>query len=370
MRIRVAEVSELGLTSEEVCEFYKENWEKETVLSIPSFYQWQFVEYNDGHDYCIAAVDEGTDKLCGVMGLNKRSLILNGSEINAAELTTWVVNKKYIGKGIGPKILKEVQCRYDAIMGTGLTDMALAIYMRCGVRCINAIPRYIKVFDFDKIAPYSEYTHLAKKLAKQWIRTENEKFTILPFNKKHIKIIENITLKRLNFFCRNYEYLEWRYSNHPVFQYDKYLIRTKGDSSGKGCIVCTRLDRSIQGFDILHVMDCFGDPADMQAAVSFIHEFCLENNIHVAEFYCISTAISKFFVTSGWFSINDDIFFQFPHFLHPVELKRPPTTSFGYWSRKNFVEMNDIGKLYVSRGDVDLDRPTAELYRDLEKSIY
>jgi len=369
MGIKIGEVSELGIESSRVSEFYRNHWKREIALSMPSFYQWQFTESpsDAGSDHCMVAADEDSDELYGVMGLNRRPFFLNGSKSKGAELTTWIVDEKHIGKGIGAKILKEIQNRYDILIGMGISDMALPIYMRSGFRYIKAIPRYVRVFDFDKIEDYAKCTPLAKKLAKQWLSIANQQFSISSLSREKVGLLEDVMSKRFNFFSRDYDHLQWRYSEHPIFEYSQHLIHANGNSKGKGCIVCMRVEKSVKGLNILHVLDCFGDPSDMQATISFINEFCLTNSIHLADFYCTSTSISKYFISSGWFSINDDGCFQFPHLFHPVKLRKPPTTSLIYWSKKDFVGMADIGKLYMTKEDADLDRPTTQTYQNLQK---
>ena len=65
----------------------------------------------------------------------------------------------------------------------------------------------------------------------------------------------------------------------------------------------------------------------------------------------------------------DDICFQFPHLFHPIEMRNPPTTSLIYWSKNQFTEMADLSKLYISKQDADLDRPTKHTFENIEKEL-
>jgi len=367
MAIIIGDVNELGLNSMCVSNFYKGHWKRKTALSNPKFYRWQFTESpsDKGDDHCMVAVDESSGELCGVMGLNRRSFFLNGLLLNGAELTTWVVDNKHFGKGIGAKILKKIQSKYDVLIGMGITDMALSIYMRSDFRYLRSIPRYIRVFEFEKIEEYSQYIPLAKKLIKKWSNfSNNTPFNVEPISEENISSLKPILIKQFNYFSRDHNFLEWRFSKHPIFKYNQYLLYSDGIHKGKGVFVCMRLETSVENLKILHIIDCIGDPLDMPAAISFINDFCIKNGIHVTDFYCTSTKISSYFVSSGWFSINDDTCFQFPHLFHPVEFRTPPSTSLIYWSKDNFVDMSDIGRLYVTKQDADLDRPTLETYQN------
>jgi len=359
----IGEVSELNIKSESVCDFYEKHWKRKIALAKPSFYRWQFTESpsDAGNDHCMIAIDNASMEILGVMGLNKRSFFINGLIKKGAELTTWVVDEKHIGKGVGAKILKEIQSRYDVLIGMGISEMALPIFMRSGFRYIRAIPRYVKVFDFDAVESYAQYNSFAKKLVKQWSLLGNAPFDVQVINYESMHPLESILQTQFNHFSREFEFLEWRYSRHPVFKYKQFIIRSKGDKHGKGVYVCLREELKVEDLRLIHVLDCIGDEKDTPSAIGFIHNYCTENNIHLADFYCTSTRISRYFVSSGWFSINDDSCFQFPHLFHPLELREPPTTSLVYWSNSNFLELADTSNLYITKQDADLDRPTCHL---------
>jgi len=367
MGIVVGDAKELNVNSKSVCQFYEQYWKRKIALSNHSFYEWQFTgsPSDAGDDHCMLAMDDSSNQLVGVMGLNTRPFYIDGSIVNGAELTTWMVDEKHFGKGVGAKILKKIQGKYDVLIGMGITDAALSVYMRSGFRYIRTIPRYVKVFDFDSVAAHAKHDMLAKKLAKQWSVLGND----VPFESKiadseSIELLQPLIGKQLNFFSRDYKFLEWRYVNHPVFDYQQYVIHSKG-GKGKGVYVALREETSIENLKILHVMDFIGDQSDMPAAISFIHDYCTKNKVHLADFYCTATTISRHFISSGWFSINDDLCFQFPHLFHPMELRIPPTTSLIYWSRDDFLEMSDISRLYITKQDSDLDRPTMDTYEKL-----
>lgn len=363
MGILIGEAGELNVNSQDVCNFYKKN--TKTALSNYSFYKWQFTESpsDSGDDHCMVAIDDISNQLIGVMGLNTRPFLLNGSVMEAAELTTWIVNKSYLGKGIGAKILNKIQHKYDILFGMGISDMALPIYMRSGFRYIRAIPRFIRVFNLNAVAAYAQYSPWAIKLIKYWSTAINDvPFEIGCLSEEKIRILEDIVQKDLNYFCRDYNYLKWRYSQHPVFDYKQFIVYSK--NKGQGVFVCFREEKSLDNMRILHVLDFFGDQKDMPAALSYIHDYCRMNNFHLVDFFCISTRVNRHFISSGWFSVNDDSCFQFPHLFHPIEMRVPPTTSLIYWSKTNFRELADISRLYITKQDADFDRPTMDTYKN------
>lgn len=105
MSVRIGSVSDLGISSHEVSDFYAKNWGRAICLSDESFYRWQFVDnpVNTGMDDCCVATDEG--KIIGVMGLSARDFYSGDKKLNGAELTTWVVAKDRRNKGCGPAMI-------------------------------------------------------------------------------------------------------------------------------------------------------------------------------------------------------------------------------------------------------------------------
>lgn len=360
MAVKIGFVHELNISSNLVQEFYEKNWLRKIALSNQKFYDWQFISppNNFNNDFCVVAYNQSNKKILGVMGLNKRDFYLCNKKKSGAELTTWIVSENYKGSGIGAKILLYIQQNFEVLLGMGISQEALPIYMRSGFRYLESIPRFIKIVNFDNIKNHSKYNKLTKKLIKMWKPSLSNDFIVEPFSNEKYSEIEKILKLGSNHFSRDSNHLSWRYENHPFFNYKEFLIKNPKIKSNSGAFVSLREEFSLTEFRVLHVMDLFGDDNCISNGVKFIQNYAIENNIDLIDFYCTSSLIFKHFLAQGWFSINDDINFRFPHLFHPIELREPPTTSLIYWSKDNFKDMADLSRLYVTKQDADLDRPT------------
>ena len=152
MNLDIGFASDLGVTPELIQEFYQTQWKRNIALSDNNFYCWQFINppKNEKKDSCVVAVRDG--KIFGVMGLNKRDFILSKTLYNGAELTTWAVVDTSIKRGgIGAKILHFILEKFDVLIGMGITDDALSIYLRSGFRYLKSIPRFIKIMDTEQV---------------------------------------------------------------------------------------------------------------------------------------------------------------------------------------------------------------------------
>lgn len=360
MDLKVGFVDELEVSQKEVRDFYEQNWPRKIALSDEKFYQWQFMQPPTGEqrDFCVIAYNTEAKKMMGVMGLSKRPFSLNGRILNGAELTTWIVSKDAVGGGIGGKILSKIQSHFDALIGMGISQMALPLYMRSDFRFVKAIPRFVRVVNFENIREHATADLLATKLIQLWAEKGRGAFYSEKATQSSIDRANSHLVKNFNTYVRDSAHLSWRYDQHPYFDYRQFNVKSHADDINDGVYVCLREEKSLDEFKILHVMDVFGEKANLPAAVYFIEDYARKNGFDVVDFYCTSTAVSSHLLQNGWFSINDDACFQFPHLFHPVEMRHPPTTSFVYWTKEGLSEISDLAKFYLTKEDADLDRPT------------
>jgi len=360
---KVASASELGIGVEDLCRFFDAHWKRRLALGIPDFYRWQFMAApeNKGLDKCCVAVEED-GSLLGIMGLNERPFLINGKKRKGAELTTWVVAPQARGRGVGKAIMAYLQDAYEVLLGMGITQAALPIYLGSGFEYMRHIPRFVRVYDMDAIAPHARIDREAKDFIEKHAAPEPATYKARAVDAGALMEPAKALEAGFNCFLRDSTHLSWRYRDHPIFDYESFVV----EGAGKGAGVVIRRD-TVDGMEIAHVIDCFGDLADMPAAMDFIDGYCRERGIHVVDFYCTSPKIGAAFRRRGWFAVPEDESFSFVHLFHPPEMRDPPTTSLVYWARDDMGELKNTDRLYVTKQDLDLDRPTAATYEKLGK---
>ena len=359
MQFEIGEVDELGVNPEEPARFYQNHWDRPTVLAIPSFYNWQFRQApeNRGRDCCVVAV--GTNQtIYGIMGLNVRQFILGGSELPGAELTTWVVSSQARGLGIGKRIMKYLQGKYRVLMGMGISESALPVYLSHGFNYLRYIPRFFRIFDPAATEPYAKINRLGAYLIEQWADNKRGNYHAREVSVGEIAKRSRYLRRSFNHFSREEAALTWRYQNHPVFNYRFFEVV----GPGQGVSIVFRVNE-INGFQIFHLTDVFGDSDDVQAALWFVDDYCRKRGVAAADFYCAAEGLSRHFRANGWFSILDDYFAQLMHLFSPPEWRQPPTTSLVCWTNSRQASIFDRSTLYVTKEDLDLDRPTIEAFQ-------
>jgi len=361
MTVSVYPACETSIQPETVQHFYKSFWPRKTALLVDRFYRWQFIHSPAAKnlDHCCLALDNKTRELVGVMGITPRPFNLAGETLPGAELTTWIVHPQHQHKGVGVCILNYLQSRYAVLIGMGITSMALPLYCRMGFRYLKGIPRYIKVCNWDAVKKFSEVQPLAIKIDRFWEKTAtHEKYRAILISENAIEYLQNINGKSFNFFHRDAAHINWRYINHPFFHYQNFFISKENGAPNELVHLCFREETSVSGARILHVMECIGDTSCIPSAICFLEDYGRKHHFDAVDFYCTSSVIASYFIARGWFSTLDDESLKMPHLFHPIELRNPATTSLIYWTKYNMHQLCDFSKLYITKQDADLDRPT------------
>jgi hypothetical protein len=356
--IRIGDSCDFDISVEQVSAFYGENWPRRIALALPSFYRWQFAESPDanGRDHCCVAIGEDGG-IVGVMGLHPQKFRLDGECRHGAALTTWVASRK--GVGIGARMLEHLQNRYDVLLGTGITAAALPLYLAAGFRYVASIPRFLKVFRPETIETFGASDRLGRKLMRYWAPRDSFSGRVAEVSDwSGAAGVVAEALDGANHYARSASHLEWRFCRHPVFPYRCFIV----ESDAGRAFVVLKIE-ILPEFSIANVVECCADDRMMPTAIEFIESYCLHHAVDVADFYCTSTRHGGWFMKKQWFSILDDKALQFPHLFYPVELRSPPTTSLIAWSRGDALGLLDIGKLYLTKADLDLDRPTLAYYQ-------
>jgi hypothetical protein len=351
--IRMGPADELGVTVADITAFYEKHWPRQVALSLPGFTTWQFVSPPEQHGRCTACVTLEGSELIGVMGLHERTFLLNGQKRSAVELTTWILAPEAKGKGIGLRMIEHLQDRYEIMLGSGISDEALNIYLRKGIGYWRFIPRFFRIWDVAAVEPYSRISPLGYKLASHRMDlVAPDASTARRIAAAEIPEPDR-GLTDKNRLLRDAAYLAWRYDQHPVYAYETYMI-------GEAWVVLRR--DAVEGMTFAHVVELGAIASDMPAVLAFLEAYGREHGLAAMDFTCTSSDLGRHFLAARWFSAVDEPMFAFLSLFHPPELRDPQTTSLIYWSRDEQVDLADLGRLHIVKGDLDMDRPTIAYY--------
>lgn len=352
--IQTGSAADLGVSAADIAAFYDRHWPRKMCLGLPGFTTWQFVDAPGQKGRCSVCVSVSGSELVGVMGLHERAFRLNGVERPAAELTTWIVAPEAKGKGIGPRMLDYLQSTYEVLLGSGISDEALNVYLRKNFNYWRHIPRFFRVWDVAAVEPYSRIDALGHKLARHRMGAVEPDASGARRIAAGDVAVPDRGLTDKNAYVRTAEHLAWRYDRHPVYAYETWAV-------GEAGYVVLRRD-AIEGMTFAHVVELGATEAEMPAVLAFLEAYAREHGLAAMDFTCTSSDFGRHFIASGWFSSVDEPMFAFLSLFHPPELRDPQTTSLIYWARNDQAALADLGRMHVVKGDLDLDRPTIAYY--------
>jgi len=352
--ITTGSASDLGVSVEEIAAFYDLHWPRKMALGLPEFARWQFVSAPEQNDLCSVCVSVSGSNIIGAMGLHEHSFMLGGERRRAAELTTWIVSPEAKGKGLGPRMLDHLQSTYDVMLGSGISDEALNVYLRKGFNYWRYIPRFFRVWDTEAVTPYSNIAPLGLKLARHRADAVTPDEGGARLVAAADVAVPDRGLGDKNGYVRDAAHLGWRYDRHPVYAYETYAI-------GKAHVILRR--DALPGMPFAHVVEIGAEAEEMPAVLSFLEFYARDRGLAAMDFTCTSSGFGRHFIAAGWFSSVDEPMFAFLSLFHPPELRDPQTTSLIYWARDAQAELADLGRMHVVKGDLDLDRPTLAYYQ-------
>ena len=362
MPYKIGSAYELDVSVKKATSFYESHWKRKIALADPKFYKWQFIDCPASKrlDHSVVALNETTGEIAAIMGLNPRPYYLGESLKKGAELTTWVSHPELKGKGIAPKLISYIQENYEIFFGMGISTDALPVYLRLGAKYLASIPRYFRVLNLQAVERIGSVSPLGKKLTKAISMT---KFKSLPSphacSQKEIQSAWGTHRSLQNSFSRTEEYLEWRYHEHPYFDYHLVSIRTQKGKESRNTIIALRESILNSTESIVHIADVIGEfnLEVLAATEDYIKQFY--SCAIAIDAYCTSERIQSVLRAADWFSCLDHrSFIELPHLFSPLETRNPATTSLIYWTSLGFESLSNMNNMYIAKSDCDLDRPT------------
>ena len=342
-------------------------WRSHCLLLNQKFYRWQFVESPDsmeaGGDQSVIAISQDGEIL-SFLGLVPMSASFCGQPIQAAHLISWLSSPESRGRGVGRKLMSYVSERYDYLFGRSVTPAALAIYQSLGFRYFGKCGRWIAVVDPDEtISLAINPTKISKKRirARAIKATRSNSYSICEQVPPGAAELSSNRLKYSTAFDRSNAYLSWRYEKHPYLDYRFLVI---GDSSLPDSFAIMRTENvSGRVGKVLRILEFIaGSDASLRLAEA-IFTYARDQGCAFVDIFGISERFVVGFVALGGFNSEEEPEISLPHLFQPWDAdSQPPGVLFfgrpNYLTDKQIGPVDDITKIYVSKGDGNMDWPS------------
>ncbi|RIX52044.1 hypothetical protein D3P08_13785 [Paenibacillus nanensis] len=354
-----------------------EIWKKGHILSRDKALA-DFMFYNTPHhekyigkeNYgAIGIWEDG--KIVGLGGLMLFEFNLNGQMEAACNVTNSIVLEEYRSSMAGlllyakPFDLYPFFCNF----GIGLSTFSMrvspaTISKDIITQPINKLDRMVGIFDKEKT------TEMLLEGNDHYLRNYGKVRMVPQYGDKAVR--QELAEEKWNSFyythiapktisiSRSFAFLNWRYINHPTFN---YLVYTAQDQAGnyEGLLVA-RVESIVNGTaKILRIVEFISKNQDASIALANkIVEIGTKEAVLFADFYC-TTDMFNFGLESVGFKrefTSDDDKIVLPSRFQPVDLSVVNLNACLSFYGKKVRKMNLLNNnIYFTKGDSDQDRP-------------
>lgn len=328
IRIRQAEYEDIP----RIMKFIDEHWKKDHIFARDrKFFEWQFVENGKVNFYL--GIDEEQKKIYGVLGV----ILYNHSEHPDISGTIWKTIKSdnpILGIEIDRYMFYALQVRYAC--SAGISEKAKRIYQMLG-------HKIVLMDHFYRLGDLNEYK-IAKIKNKKIPQIENTEYELKKiFSLSEMKAIISEENLKNSIMSKDYDYIEKRYFEHPIYNYDIWKIQ---NSKRIGEAVLVTREEQVANSKICKIIDYYGDAKLLGKITPALDRLIMEKSYEYVDVYSYGVD-RQIYEQAGFISVEENDENIIPNYFHPFEKKNV------------FLNMLDpqIAGLRLFRGDGDQDRP-------------
>ncbi|MDZ4797588.1 MAG: hypothetical protein SGI92_05455 [Bryobacteraceae bacterium] len=313
--------------ADELMAFIDQHWKRGHILSRDrELLCWQHrIPGDPQHLSVLTGSRDG--HITGVLGVIRADAHLHGRRVTGAWLALWYVDPT---AGEGPLGLRLMKTAFDQGFGfigcTGMNDTALRLFRAFKFKVIDSMPRWILPEGTMPAAMPADGLEIAEWQSDWTARNAGE-----------IGV------------WRDADYIDWRYVQHPRFQ---YRIRVARDGSVPCGLSVSRLEHVKDSTEtVLRVVELTGTPKAMRALGADLTHAAHRHNVRFADFYCTRLECGAALEHSGFTRQNAD---SYPSLFQPLDPK-PRPLNLAIWTAEPAVIDEQV---YFTRSDGDQDRPS------------
>ena len=325
----------------------------DSEISLPSFFDWQYLGNPEGEAIIIIARDENNhNKVIGIESILPINVVINQKIIKASLSCNSYVDPDYRNKGIFSKLIsfmieeskkKNILCTYGVA-----NDNSFNSFLKKGAHEISDLPILFRPLRFSKYFNFP-LNKILKPFDNIWKVKNNTNPNVTQFDNNFDDSFETLVKKvsqRIPIIKqRTKEFLNWRYRNHPTRDYKIFVL--KENSQLVGYIVTRQID--INGKSIGVIVDFLVDPDVSSQKINDLIQIALYDFWNSGISVTISLSESSVFVSQP---LRHFGFKTIPKFLKPTSAHFILINS--DLSQSNFVQLKKYDNWSFSFGDYDV----------------
>lgn len=341
---------------EDVREFFARVYRPDYVLAIDErLFRWQFGGLNGGSARCYhltLALVGGT--IAGCLGYIPVEATMRGRVLRGAWTANWIVAPEHRHLALGPRLMRALVRRHDVVLVAGASPQALEILPRLGFVHFGSLGRHVRVLDragLEQLTGRPSPQSLTREPSPGPPDPSLVVGRVARFDASIDGLWESVWGEGAG-TRRSAAYLNWRYADHPTFEYRLFRASSNGVSSGLGVY---RVE-NVRGTPLRvgRVVELLALEGSEGGLVGAIEDDARREHLVLLDLFCSSQKMAPALNGRGWFT-DDGETANIPVLFQPVVPGRRKIPFLACLGRATPLLSRD--DWYVTKGDGDQDRP-------------
>lgn len=328
------------------------------ITTRDDFFSWQYIEsahIADTNDTGALMILHG-DQIIGVSLAAKAFFRCERKTILGAWQQDWYTTGRF---GCGLFLLQEQLNRNVFLGGAGYNLYSASIFNRMARICWFEIPRLFVVcnpkatFDLLLVRGSKALAFLKTQHVNQ-LNSYVHSTLIHDFDDEYDQCWKSLRDKFLLTVDKTSSYMNWRYTKHPYFQYQKMRCTTP-----QGNVYFIWREEEVKEHTrVARLCDIIGTSQSViEAFPSFFSILIEKKDIAFADFMCSNAELNSALLYSGMKEVITLDGFDLPRLLSPVVNDVRKRLSFAYTLAHMKKEFFRSHLTYFTKGDTNQDRP-------------
>ena len=343
----------------ELLAFFAEQYSPDYILARDErFFRWMFggAAPNGGEDQVLklkVASVEG--HVAGCIGYVPVEFSAGGRVVRGAWAANWMVAESYRRLGLGPLLIRELAASFDVTLALGGNRDAHDLLPRMGWTDFGDLRRYVAVLNPQAAGLLSVTGTIEWPPAPQ-IPPGGSRDVIVA---QVARFSEEATAlwDRLYGHCagtrRTADYLNWRYEQHPNFQYRLFESRMAGTLTG---IAVYRIEE-VRDVPVRmgRLVEMIATDEDAVTLLAAVLDDGRGHGVAAFDFFCSSSRVAPVLERAGFLPGERAPAIEVPMLFQPIDRSRTGVLFMAH--TKKVTEAGQASDWYVTSADGDQDRP-------------
>jgi GNAT superfamily N-acetyltransferase len=343
---------------------YDNHWRPDYVVMRPDFYDWQFRRNpflpDDLEEGSVMAVEDG--EVIAYLGLIPVPFRIGSEVVQGVYPSNWLTHPRIRNRGVGAYLMAKAFERWPVVVGTSLAPNARTIYERLDFRYVDRLHRWILILDPEEAAsllPVEHQSSPALRARTVSIVSGSPAYRVHrgAYGALADRLWDDLTEELPVASVRNARYLNWRYAEHPDFDYEALVVGGQDRWEGLAVVRTERVANS--AVRVLRILEFMALQSGQEELALSVIGRAVDEKCAFADAFGLSGRPVRGLLEAGAFRENQESGFNLPFLFQPTDHDR---TGMNFVARSSVSYRGapahlDLSDWYLSKGDCDQDRP-------------